>query len=85
VIVALVSLHEAADLVLVFGLTGFAVFGWSRLRRRDSLRRVERKERQAAYELRRLRRDREFRGPLETRCLGGCDAPTAGQRWGSAR
>lgn len=48
-ILALVSLREAADLMGVVGLTLFGAFLWSRMRRKDQLRRAAQKERQAEY------------------------------------
>lgn len=57
---ALVHARDAAELVGVFGLAAGGWFSWDHLRRRDARRRVERLERQAAYELAVTRRQKEW-------------------------
>lgn len=61
---ALVTLQEAGDLFGAVGITLFGAFLWSRMRRKDKLRRVAAKERQAEYSLRLLRAAREREAAL---------------------
>jgi hypothetical protein len=57
---ALISWHQLFDLAAVVAVTSLGAYGWSRLRRKDQLRRVERKERQAQFKLAALRRQKEW-------------------------
>lgn len=57
---ALVTLHEAVDLIGVAALVAGGSILWGRLRRRDAQRRIERQERQAAYKLAATRRQKEW-------------------------
>jgi hypothetical protein len=66
---ALISWHQLFDLTGVVAVTLGGAYSWSYLRRKDRLRRVERKERQAEYARRHLRWDRDSAEAL--RCRGG--------------
>ena len=66
---ALISWHQLFDLIGVGALTAGGAYSWSRLRRKDQLRRVERKERQAEFKLAAVRRQKEW--DEAQRYLGG--------------
>jgi hypothetical protein len=66
--VALVTLHEAADLVGSFAVVSVGAFVWTRLRRKDQLRRAAQKEREEEFARRHLSWDRERDEAL--RCHG---------------
>jgi hypothetical protein len=65
---ALIHLHEAVDLIGVAVVTLAGAYGWSRYRRKDRLRRVERIERQAQFQLDAVRRQKEWDDAM--RCFG---------------
>lgn len=57
---ALITTRELFDLFGAVAVTSTGAFLWLRYRRKDQLRRVERKERQAQFKLLALRRQKEW-------------------------
>ena len=64
---AVISFHQAVDLFGVVGLVSLGAYSWTKLDRREKRRRVERKEKQAAFTLERLRREREYDSAMRYR------------------